>query len=149
MLATSMVFSLWMAFIYLLLKTPLCQRKEEIRMGRLDKELIRDQKYHFRYYRPSQNHPFLVALVKENIGDDGKVYLSGFNITHSFMMFYKNPNDYIKIQNPNPNDDADCFVQKAGIKDKPLKLFSSPIKGWSLSEEDEKLIDELVKEKLL
>ena len=118
-------------------------------MGRLDKDLIQNQKYHFRYYRPSQNHPFLVALVKENVGNDGKIYLSGFNVTHSFTMFYKSPNDYIRIQNPNPNDDADCFVQKAGIKDKPLKLFSSPIKGWNLSKEDEKLIDELVKEKML
>ena len=118
-------------------------------MGRLDKEMIKDQKYHFRYYRPSQNHPFLVALVKEDIGEDGKVYLSGFNVTHSFQMFYKNPNDFIRIQNPNPEDDADCFVQKAGIKNKPLKLFSSPIKGWHLSKEDEKIIDDLVKAKML
>ena len=64
-------------------------------------------------------------------------------------MFYKNPNDYIKIQNPNPEDDADCFVQKVEIKNKPLKLFSNPIKGWSLSEADEKLIYELAKDKLL
>ena len=125
------------------------QKKGGTTMGRLDKDVIKNEKYHFRYYRPSQNHPFLVALVKENIGEDGKVYLSGFNVTHSFTMFYKNPNDYIKIQNPNPEDDADCFVQKAGIKDKPLKLFSNPIKGWRLSEEDEKLIDELVNDKLL
>ena len=118
-------------------------------MGRLDKDLIKDHKYHFRYYRPSKNHPFLVALVMEKVGEDGKVYLSGFNITHSFQMFYKNPNDYIRIQHPNPQDDADCFVQKDGIKNKPLKLFSSPIKGWNLSKEDEQLIDELVKDKLL
>ena len=91
----------------------------------------------------------MVALVKENIGEDGKAYLSGFNVTHSFTMFYKNPNDYVRIKNPNPKDDADCYVQKAGIKDKPLKLFSNPIKGWRLSKEDEKLIDELVKERLL
>ncbi|MBO7615362.1 MAG: hypothetical protein J6T15_06710 [Bacilli bacterium] len=117
-------------------------------MGRLDKELIEKQKYHFRYYRPSYNHPFLVALVKEDIGNDGKIYLSGFNVTHSFGMFYKNPNGYLKITNPNKNDDAECFVQKDGIKNKPLKLFSNPIKGWNLTEEDEKLIDELVEEKL-
>ena len=84
----------------------------------------------------------------ESLDEDGKVYLSGFNVTHSFTMFYKNPNDFIKIQNPNPEDDADCFVQKSGIKNKPLKLFSNPIKGWKLSKEDEKLIDELVKAKL-
>lgn len=87
-------------------------------------------------------------MVKENVGKDGKVYLSGFNITHSFAMFYKNPNDYIKIKNPNPIDDSDCFVQKVGIKDKPLKLFSNPIRNWKLSKEDERLIDELVKDKL-
>ena len=63
-------------------------------------------------------------------------------------MFYKNPNGYLRIKNPNKNDDAECFVQKDGIKNKPLKLFSNPIKGWKLSEEDEKLIDELVEEKL-
>ena len=118
-------------------------------MGRLDKDLIKNQKYHFRYYRPSQNHPFLVALVKEDVDENGNVYLSGFNVTHSFEMFYKKPNDYIKIHNPNPLDDGDCFVQKAGIKNKPLKLFSNPIKGWFLSKEDELTIDELVKERLL
>lgn len=117
-------------------------------MGRLDKESISKTKYHFRYYRPSQNHPFLVALVKEDVGEDGKIYLSGFNITRSFMMFIKNPNKYLKITNPNPSDDAECFVQVDGIKNKPLKLFSNPIRNWKLSEEDEKLIDKLVEEKL-
>ena len=71
-------------------------------------------------------------------------------MTTSLERAMDKPGTYKRLkQNPNPNDDADCFVQKAGIKDKPLKLFSSPIKGWSLSKEDEKLIDELVKEKML
>ena len=34
------------------------------------------------------------------------------------------------------------------LKDKPMKYFSKPLKGWALSEEDEKVIDELVKQKL-
>lgn len=81
-------------------------------MGRLDKESYDGQKYHFRYYRPSQNHPFLVALVKEETGNDGKIYLSGFNMMHSTTMFLKNPNNYLRITNPNPNDDSECYLQK-------------------------------------
>ena len=34
------------------------------------------------------------------------------------------------------------------LKDKPIKYFSKPLKDWSLSEEDEKVIDDLVQQKL-
>ena len=34
------------------------------------------------------------------------------------------------------------------LKDKPVKYFSKPLKDWALSEEDEKTIDELVKQKI-
>ena len=42
----------------------------------------KESKYHFRRYRLSQNHPFLVAIVFED-KIKGKKYISGFNMTHS------------------------------------------------------------------
>ena len=105
-------------------------------------------KYHFRRYRLSQNHPFLVALVIEETNKDGKILISGFNMTRSIMYVLSRPNKFIKIDNPNPEDDADCYVCVDALKDKPIKYFSKPLKDWSLSEEDEKKIDELVKQKL-
>ncbi len=117
-------------------------------MGRLEKEFCESRKYHFRYYRPSKNHPFLVAILYESVGEDGKAYLSGFNMTHSYSKVLQSPSDYMKIDNPNPSDDLDCYVQIHPIRNKPLKLFSSPIKNWELSETAEKMIDALVSRKL-
>ena len=117
-------------------------------MGRLEKELYEGKKYHFRYYRKSQNHPFLVAVVIELEGKGGKALLSGFNMTRSIEMVLKSPDKFIRISNPNPEDDALCFVCVDPIKDKPLKLFTRPIRDWVLTGEDEKAIDELIKEKL-
>ena len=105
-------------------------------------------KYHFRRYRLSQNHPFLVALVTEETDENGQTLISGFNMTRSVMYVLSRPNKFIKIDNPNPDDDADCYVCVDALKNKPLKYFSKPLKNWSLSEEDEKTIDELVKQKL-
>jgi len=105
-------------------------------------------KYHFRRYRLSQNHPFLVALVTEETDSNGKVLISGFNMTRSITYVLSRPNKFIKIDNPNPLDDADCYICVDAIKGKPLKYFSKPLKDWSLSEEDEILIDELVQQKL-
>ena len=105
-------------------------------------------KYHFRKYRLSQNHPFLVALVTEEADSDGKTLISGFNMTRSITYVLSRPNKFIKIDNPNPFDDADCFVCVDALKNKPAKYFSKPLRNWVLSEEDEKVIDELVKQKL-
>ena len=105
-------------------------------------------KYHFRRYRLSQNHPFKVALVTEEIDSNGKTLISGFNMTRSITYVLSRPNKFIKINNPNPIDDAECFICVDALKNKPIKYFSKPIKDWSLSEEDEKVIDELVKQKL-
>ena len=118
-------------------------------MGKLDKESFVGQKYHFRYYRKSKYHPFLVAIVVESEDSDGKVFLSGFNMTHSIEMVLKSPEKFIRISNPNPNDDAPSFVCVDPIKDKPLKYFTRPIRDWELSEEDEFAIDKLVDQKLL
>ena len=117
-------------------------------MGKLEKELYEDKKYHFRYYRLSQNHPFLVALVIESETEEGKAYLSGFNMTRSVEMVLKEPSKFIRITNPNPNDDAACNVCVDPIKNKPLKYFTRPIRDWELSSLDEPTIDKLVEEKL-
>ena len=117
-------------------------------MGKLDKKSYEGKKYHFRYYRKSGNHPFLVAIVIESETENGKAMLSGFNMTRSIEIVLNNPSKFIRITNPNPNDDAPSFVCVDPIKDKPLKLFSRPIRDWELSSEDEKAIDELVAKKL-
>ena len=105
-------------------------------------------KYHFRRYRLSQNQPFLVALVTELKDENGKVLISGFNMTRSITYVLSRPNKFIRIDNPNSLDDAECYICIDALKDKPMKYFSKPLKNWSLSEEDEKVIDELVKQKL-
>ena len=117
-------------------------------MEKLEKESYCDKKYHFRYYRKSLYHPFLVAIVIESEDNNGKTVLSGFNMTRSIEMVLKDPSKFIRIDNPNPNDDAQCYVCVDPIKNKPLKLFTRPIRDWELSEEDEQAIDELVEEKL-
>lgn len=105
-------------------------------------------KYHFRRYRLSQNHPFLVAVITESKDENGKVYLSGFNMTRSIEYVLSRPNKFIRISNPNPNDDAMCFICVDAIKGKPLKYFSKPLLNWELSDEDIKAIDDLVKSKI-
>ena len=117
-------------------------------MGKLEKESYEGQKYHFRYYRKSIYHPFLVALVIES-EVNGKIFLSGFNMTRSIEMVLKNPEKFIRIDNPDPNDDAPCFVCVDPIKNKPLKLFTRPIRDWELTSNDEKAIDYLVNNRLV
>ena len=117
-------------------------------MGKLEKETYQNKKYHFRYYRKTLNHPFLVAIVVELENENGKALISGFNLTRSIEMVLKNPSKFIRINNPNPNDDAPSFVSVDFVKNKPLKYFSRPIRDWELSPEDEIAIDELVKEKM-
>ena len=118
-------------------------------MGKLEKEAFEGKRYHFRYYRKSLYHPFLVAIVIESEDSTGKVLLSGFNMTHSIEMVLKNPSKFIRIANPNPNDDAPSFVCVDPIKNKPLNYFTRPIRDWELTDEDEAAIDELVKAKLI
>lgn len=105
-------------------------------------------KYHFRRYRKSLGHPFLVALVTETRDQDGKTLLSGFNMTRSVNYVMSRPNKFVRINNPNPEDDAECFLCIDAIKDKPLKLFSKPIVNWEVSLEDEQTIDLLVARKI-
>lgn len=105
-----------------------------------------ENKYHFRRYRLSQNHPFLVAIVFED-KIKHKKFISGFNMTHSLTYVESRKNKFIQIKNPNPLDDIDCYVSTDPIKNKPEKYFSKPIRNWILSAEDELKIDKLVKQK--
>ncbi len=103
--------------------------------------------YHFRRYRVAKYHPFLIVVVKETIDENGRTLLSGFNLTHSIEYVLSRPNKFIKIVNPNPNDDADCFMSVDLVKDKPLGKFTKPIPNWKLSEEDRQQIDKLLLDK--
>ena len=105
-------------------------------------------KYHFRRYRISKNHPFLVVLIVESTNENGETLVSGFNMTRSISYVLSRPNKFIRIDNPNPVDDSDCYLCVDIIRNKPIKYFSSPIKNWKLSEEDISTIDDLVKRKM-
>ena len=105
-------------------------------------------KYHFRYYRLSNNHPFLVVLVLDERKKNGKVFISGFGLTTSNIMPKKRPTRYIKLfQNPNPNDNSPSYINTDLVKMKKSKLFSDPIENWHLSKEDERMIDDLISKK--
>ena len=70
-----------------------------------------------------------------------------FNMTHSVKYVESRKNKFIIINNPNPNDDVDCYVSVDQIKGKPIKYFSKPLKKWALTINDEAKIDKLVKQK--
>lgn len=100
-------------------------------------------KYHFRIYKRGKEHPFVVAVVEEK-EIDGKIYISGYILTHSVLRIIKKPNDYVKMEeNPNPNDDADSYLCIRRVSQVESNAFSKPYNNWHLSEQDEKLIDEL------
>ena len=86
---------------------------------------------------------FVVAVVEER-EIDGKIYISGYVFTHSFLRVLNKPNDYVKMEsNPNPNDDSDAFLCIRRVSDVESNAFSKPYDNWHLSEEYEKLIDKL------
>ena len=76
----------------------------------------------------SQNHPFLVVLVTEEKDENGKVLISGLNMTRSITHALSKPNKFIRIDNPNPLDDAECYICADALKDKPMKYFSKPLR---------------------
>ena len=105
-------------------------------------------KYHFRYYRKTQYHPFLVVLVTSENGNGGDIRISGFNMTSSTLKFLERPSRFIKLdKNPNPESDAESYVSIDFIENQPEKWFTRPIRRWKLSKEDENKIDELLKKK--
>ena len=99
-------------------------------------------KYHFRFYRVSIYHPFIVVAITEEKDKDGKVLISGYMMTTSLDRARDKPGTYRRLkENPNPNDDKISFVNKYRISDVPANCFTKPHSSWHLSEEDEKLID--------
>ena len=106
------------------------------------------EKYHFRYYRRTQNHPFLVVLVTKEHGDGEKYLISGFKMTSSTSLFQRRPSRYIKLDiNPDPNSTANSYVNIDLVEHKPAKHFTRPIRGWTLSKEDQNKIDNLLAQK--
>ena len=103
-------------------------------------------KYHFRIYRKSIGHPFIVVAVSEKIDANGKILISGYMMTHSLQRVMDKPISYKRLKrNPNPTDDRVSFINKYRITDIPAKDFSKPYSNWHLSKEDEQLIDALEK----
>lgn len=67
--------------------------------------------------------------------------------THSVYRVLSKPNDYVKMDsNPNPNDDMDSYLCIRRVTRVEANAFSKPYNNWHLSEEDEKLIDDLEKQ---
>ena len=105
-----------------------------------------EDKYHFRVYRKSIGHPFIVVAVSEKTDENGNVYISGYMMTHSLLRISEKPGVYKRLKkNPNPNDERVSFVNKYRINDIPANYFSKPYTTWHLSKEDEMTIDRLEK----
>lgn len=103
-------------------------------------------KYHFRFYKKSIFHPFIVVAVTEEKNQDGKIYISGYMMTTSIVRALDKPSTYHRLKvNPNPFDDKVSFVNRFRVSDVPSSCFTKPHPTWHLSKEDEKLIDALEK----
>ena len=101
-------------------------------------------KYHFRVYKKSIGHPFIVVAVSEKTDENGKTLISGYMMTHSLTRVSDKPGLYKRLKkNPNPSDDRLSFINKYRIDDIPANYFSKPYNNWHLSKEDEELIDSL------
>ena len=99
-------------------------------------------KYHFRIYKRSVLHPFIVVAVSENIEENGEITISGYIVTHSLNRVFNKPGVYEKLKkNPNPNDSKPSFVNRYRVNDIPANRFSKPYTRWHLAKEDEELID--------
>lgn len=48
-------------------------------------------------------------LLTEEKDDNGKVLISGFDMTRSITYVLSKPNKFIRIDNPNPLDDTKCY----------------------------------------
>jgi len=104
-------------------------------------------RYHFRYYRKSVNHPFLVVMIVKEEEKEGKYIISGFSLTHSAEVVLKRPSRYVRFTtNPNPNDSEPSYFC-VDLKSDKSKYFSEPIKKWHLNKKDEEYIDSLLKKK--
>ena len=101
-------------------------------------------KYHFRYYRKTVNHPFIVVAITGEKESNAVICLSGYMMTSSKSRVKKKKRQYLKLsKNPNPNDQKDSFVCVTRISNIPQNCFSKPFSSWHLAKEDELLIDSL------
>lgn len=99
-------------------------------------------KYHFRVYKTSIGHPFIVVAITEERNENGKRFISGYMMTTSLQRVLEKPNSYKRLStNPNPNDKGPSFVNKFRLTDIPANKFSKPYAKWHLSRSDERLID--------
>ena len=99
-------------------------------------------KYHFRFYKKSIFHPFIVVAVTEEKDENGQILISGYMMTTSILRAMDKPGTYRRLRvNPNPSDDKISFVNKYRVSDVPSYCFTKPHPSWHLSEEDEKMID--------
>ena len=106
------------------------------------KEYKGPDKYHFRFYKKSIFHPFIVVAVTEERNENGQIYLSGYLLTTSILRAMDKPATYRRLKlNPNPNDDKVSFVNRHRVSDIPSSFFTKPHPSWHLSKEDEKMID--------
>lgn len=104
-------------------------------------------KYHFRVYKASMGHPFIVVAVKEEI-IDGKITIDGYLMTHSLERVCDKPGTYQRLKtNPNPRDNRPAFINKFKVYNLPANKFSKPYTSWHLSKKDEEMIDRLEKRK--
>ena len=101
-------------------------------------------KYHFRFYKKSIFHPFIVVAITEEKIENGKALISGYMMTTSLQRAMDKPGTYKRLRkNPNPNDDKISFVNKYRVSDVPASCFTKPHPSWHLSKDDERLIDSL------
>lgn len=101
-------------------------------------------KYHFRFYKVSKYHPFIVVAVTEEKDEDGKVFISGYMMTTSLTRAMEKPGTYKRLRkNPNPHYEKISFVNRYRINDIPSNCFTKPHTSWHLEEDDVKLIDAL------
>ena len=106
------------------------------------KEYKGNDKYHFRFYKKSIFHPFIVVAVTEEKSENGTILISGYMMTTSIQRAMEKPGTYRRLKvNPNPGDDKVSFVNKYRVSDIPSNCFTKPHPSWHLSKEDEKLID--------
>ena len=101
-----------------------------------------NDKYHFRFYKKSIFHPFIVVAVTEEKTENGKVLISGYMMTTSLQSAMDKPGCYKRLKkNPNTNDESASFVNRFRVTDIPASCFTKPHPSWHLSKEDEALID--------
>ncbi len=99
-------------------------------------------KYHFRFYKKSIFHPFIVVAITEEKEENGKLFISGYMMTTSLVRAMDKPGCYKRLRkNPNPNDEKPSFVNKYRVSDIPAHCFTKPHPSWHLSKDDEKMID--------